>query len=353
MTYKNNKLIYFTLVLIVTLSTVVIAQTSINQSEVYAKAQQSYYDLIKKLNIPIIEIDLDKYNIETLEPKIIIDPNKEVEGAKYYLATTFSMLAHRDTLFIVDTRQNTILVSSFDGKIIKTIGREGSGPGEFRNPYCMIENKSYYFIFDQRNGRIQILNKKFKYVKSLPMSFLPGSRNIAANNSQLLINEKNSVPYEVTSYSLKNLALTKSDFIDKRFTFDLDLQKNNNRLYSMYIDASSDKYIAAVCSLVPYIFIFDNNGKPVYSIKYKSKKITELMQNNKAGSFWRLVNGINIKNNILFVHLHKKMFSFDMQKKSINKVYSLENIDSDTFTIYEKNLFLSFMDKVYRTDINY
>lgn len=355
----RNNLVYIILLIMSMFYKSIIAQytdplqkKSNNKNDVYAKAEQSYNNLIKKLNIPVIEIDIDRFSAESIEARIIIDPNKDIDKNKYFLASTYSMIVHKDSLFMLDFKQNAILISNFDGKIIKSIGREGRGPVEFKNPQFISENKNYFFVYDLGNGRIQIFNKKFKYLKSLPTSFFCNGRNLAANNDFLILNEKLTVPFDITSYSLKDLSLRKSNFIKQEFVFETDLKKGN-MLYGMVIDASTEKYITAVTSMLPYIFVFDNTGKPIYSIKYKSKQNNENMRSNTSGGYTMLINGIKIIKNNLFVLMPRKMIIYDLQKKAINKILSFDNIGAISFAVYEKTLFLATLDKVYKTDINY
>ena len=349
---KRSKNICILFMLLISISTDVIAQQYNKHEEAYAKAGQGYNELIKKLNIPVMEIDIDKTTAKPLVPKIIIDSDKEISKEKYFLAYVRSIIAHKDTLFIHDIHQNAIFISNYNGKIIKSIGREGRGPGEFKYPQYMSENKDYFFVYDIGNGRIQIFNKKLKYLKSLPAQFTPSGRNIGANKDYLILNEKIGVPFDITSYSLKDLSLKKSDLIDKNFVFNVDLQRANYT-YGMQIDASSDNYIVAAVSMHPYIFVFDNNGKPLYSLKYKSKKITELMRTNASGSFHTLVFRIKVISNQLFVLIPGEVIIIDLQKKAINKVYSLVNTEAFTFDIFKNTLFTATLNKICKVDIDY
>jgi hypothetical protein len=348
----RNKKAYLIIIIFMITSACALAQKSIKYDDVYNKAEESFKGVIKKLNIPVKEIDIDRVTAKPLEPKIIIDPDKSGENEKYYLAYTKSIIAHRDSLFIADCNQNTIFIANYDGKIIKSIGREGRGPGEFKYLQYMAENKNYFFAYDVGNQRVQIFNKKFKYLKSLPAQFTPSGRGIAANKDYLILNEKGAVPFDITSYSLKGLSLKKSNFIDKNFAFNVDLQRANFT-YGMQIDASSENYTAAAVSMHPYIFIFDKNGNALYSIKYEGKRINEMKRKNIPGHFVMSALGIKIIKNKLFVLTPGKMFIYDLERRSINKVYSLLETDAYTFGIFENTLFTAALGKVYKSYIEY
>ena len=58
-------------------------------------------------------------------------------------------------------------ISVFDrsGKFLRTIGRTGTGPGEFRTPHALeFDSQGRLIVADRHNHRIQILTKEGKYV---------------------------------------------------------------------------------------------------------------------------------------------------------------------------------------------
>ena len=69
-------------------------------------------------------------------------------------------------IYILDSRDNDIKVFKKEGTFIKCMGREGSGPGEFKRPWMLglIEDKIY--VADTGNRRIQVLSKNGEYLRS-------------------------------------------------------------------------------------------------------------------------------------------------------------------------------------------
>ena len=58
-------------------------------------------------------------------------------------------------------------ISVFDrtGKFLRTIGKTGTGPGEFRTPHAIVfDSQGRLIVADRHNHRIQILTKEGKYV---------------------------------------------------------------------------------------------------------------------------------------------------------------------------------------------
>ncbi len=59
-------------------------------------------------------------------------------------------------------------ISVFDksGKLLRTIGRTGAGPGEFRTPHALeFDSKGRLIVADRHNHRIQVLTKDGKFVR--------------------------------------------------------------------------------------------------------------------------------------------------------------------------------------------
>jgi len=58
-------------------------------------------------------------------------------------------------------------ISVFDknGKFIRSFGKAGTGPGEFRTPHALVwDSQGRLIVADRHNHRIQILNKEGKYI---------------------------------------------------------------------------------------------------------------------------------------------------------------------------------------------
>lgn len=61
-------------------------------------------------------------------------------------------------LYIADFQSNSILSIRMDGTDPRTIGRAGSGPGEFRFPWALAVSHDTLRVYDMGNGRVQILD---------------------------------------------------------------------------------------------------------------------------------------------------------------------------------------------------
>jgi len=70
-------------------------------------------------------------------------------------------------IWVVETRAHRVSVLNPEGKLIRRIGRRGSGPGEFNYPtFIWIDKSGNIYIVDSMNFRLQIFNKKGAFVSS-------------------------------------------------------------------------------------------------------------------------------------------------------------------------------------------
>lgn len=63
-----------------------------------------------------------------------------------------------ERIFIADARGRQVLSVSFDGTEPLTIGREGSGPGEFLQPRRIFATSDSLFVYDGRHERVMIFD---------------------------------------------------------------------------------------------------------------------------------------------------------------------------------------------------
>jgi hypothetical protein len=79
-------------------------------------------------------------------------------------------------VYIADHGANHIKVFGADGRFMKTIGREGEGPGEFLGPEFVEIGAGRIYVWESMSRRISVLDAEGKYLASA--SFTPGSFGI-------------------------------------------------------------------------------------------------------------------------------------------------------------------------------
>jgi hypothetical protein len=76
-------------------------------------------------------------------------------------------------VYVADYDANHIKVFSSDGKFIKTIGRQGEGPGEFQGPEFIEIGGGRIYVWEAMNRRISILDSEGRSLGTTPFS--PGA----------------------------------------------------------------------------------------------------------------------------------------------------------------------------------
>lgn len=82
-----------------------------------------------------------------------------VEGEdEYILGNVSGIVVGDQRIFVLDTQVPTVRVYDLDGQHLMDIGREGGGPGEFRQPRSIAIDpvKGHLYVRDRRNGRINV-----------------------------------------------------------------------------------------------------------------------------------------------------------------------------------------------------
>jgi hypothetical protein len=76
-----------------------------------------------------------------------------------------------------------ILKYTPQGKLIKTIGKRGSGPGEFNGPHALaFDSKGRLFVGDRSNNRTQILDQEGTFIADWPQFSRPSGLFIDRND---------------------------------------------------------------------------------------------------------------------------------------------------------------------------
>ena len=92
-------------------------------------------------------------------------------------------------IFIADGHgsNNRIVKFSKDGKFIKSWGKTGYAPGEFRVPHCInMDKRGRLFVCDRSNARIQIFDQDGKYLARWTQFGMPSGIAFSVNDEDLI-----------------------------------------------------------------------------------------------------------------------------------------------------------------------
>lgn len=111
-----------------------------------------------------------------------------------------AMACDRDGVYVLDAGDADIKVFAPDGAFLRSVGRKGSAPGEFRMPADIDVHDGRLYVADSGNRRIQVLDRRGVYlrgfgVKQMPWKVLAldGERTIVAHLASGLSNPEKMV----------------------------------------------------------------------------------------------------------------------------------------------------------------
>jgi len=94
--------------------------------------------------------------------------DKSLPEGKFFSGITDIAVDKSDAIYACDYKASNIKKFNSKGEFVKTIGKEGQGPGDFQSPSKIEVVQDRLFVWEARNMRISILNLDGDYIKSIP-----------------------------------------------------------------------------------------------------------------------------------------------------------------------------------------
>lgn len=316
------------------------------------------YFLTHLLNIPslsTIESIIEKKLPHYIKKRMIVPPTYEIENYSNPLSTLnypshISADSVNNRLFISDTGNNRIIVTSTEGEIVKIIGSGEIGllngnfnDSKFFGPRGTVLNENLLYIADSDNKLIRIANFDTNHVTSLEPSFT--SANISFGESDIfypydieiydkhiyitcpIVGElykinlatlkltdafetKNTVSYPTALYvSENNLHIldskkTRLFSVEKKATYLNSNQSTKPPSLTLTIQDISPYYSSDIISDTNYFYILDSEFSSISRIKKRSKYSEDFYRTdgsrnhnlNGAKSFAKIGSKIYIAN---------------------------------------------------------
>jgi len=102
-----------------------------------------------------------------------------VEGGPIEFASIRSVLLDSaGTLIVVDDRNRTVVEFDSTGTFVRQIGRDGAGPGEYRQPYSVAWLQGNLAVLDPGNPRLALFNRSSGWITSWPVQPVTGDQVI-------------------------------------------------------------------------------------------------------------------------------------------------------------------------------
>lgn len=122
----------------------------------------------------------------TFQIKLVSIVPDEKNNEEFFLVHPLCLAEANGSILISDQPQSQIYQLNLEGRLIRTIGKRGQGPGEFGNQSTIASNGKQIFVEDQGNRKVQILSMEGKFQSQFRQAllwryFLPVGNHLLAN----------------------------------------------------------------------------------------------------------------------------------------------------------------------------
>lgn len=141
------------------------------------KIKKEYTSLIEETQndlFPVLNLD-DSVDNTVYEEELLDDGNdtyqKEIwnmRGKK--LKMPAGLLCRENDLIIVDKGNDSLIVSDYEGNMVRSVGNTGNGALEFMTPTGIALYEDKIYVIDSGNQRIQILSQELEYIEEIKIS---------------------------------------------------------------------------------------------------------------------------------------------------------------------------------------
>ena len=134
----------------------------------------------------------EKYPITTIEYKEedrIVD---EIDLTKAGIKLLAEFRATENEIVVLDQEDNNIKVIDWEGNLLKSVGKLGSGNMEFKIPTAFFFDQAdkLYYILDNGNRRIVVIDEDFNFVKNIEVKTFKDKWNSDIFDSIVLYKDK-------------------------------------------------------------------------------------------------------------------------------------------------------------------
>ncbi len=219
-----------------------------------------------------------------------------------YFQNPRGIVVHTDgRIYISDSSANNIKMISPEGKLIKVIGQEGQGPGDFNSPAFIAISRDRLIVWESMNRRFSILDMDGKFIKSakiddevgrpIKMRSLPDGRLVVLTETLVDIDKKPTQLFRLFLLS-SDLEIIKTLYSHKLRR--IKLITDPMRVYvpqpytpNIHWDITSDGRITLGCSDLYDIEVHDPDRGRLFSFshEYAPVKIIDADKNNHFSIF--------------------------------------------------------------------
>ena len=148
------------------------------------------------------------------------------------LKNPWDVAVHQGEVLVADSGNHRVAVFSQDGKLIRTIGSQGTGPGQLKYPTGVaISPDGELYVSDSNNGRVQVLTPQGAYIREFGKGQLGNQHKLlfSADKHVLVADQCN---YRVAVFNQDGALV--SSLPCAQHPFGLAVDKNENLLVACY-----------------------------------------------------------------------------------------------------------------------
>ena len=143
----------------------------------------------------------------------------------------FGICVSQSKVFVAQLLGHCINMYELEGKLIKSVGSEGNGEAQFKNPRGLdvSDRNNNIYVCDCYNHRIQILTEELKYHSMLGIGLLKYPRDVKVTRDRVLVLADNPCMFVFNSdHVLTNRLITRGVGKQTRnpHCFDIDIEYN-------------------------------------------------------------------------------------------------------------------------------
>ncbi|HEV2148668.1 MAG TPA: 6-bladed beta-propeller [Longimicrobiaceae bacterium] len=197
-------------------------------------------------------------------------------------------------LYIVDAKDKSVKVFDSSGRLIRRIGREGSGPGEFKDPLAVAFGDERMYVVDPSAGkRISLFGFDGRFVEMMESNIPTAPVSIAATGDLvftmggLSITDPERQGWDVMSViTASGEKVGQGCVMDPRYLASSKRDGMIGRFDFGAVSAREDR-VYCIQTITPVVQVMDRSGKPARQIRlappfYTAPEDRDAVLNQKA-----------------------------------------------------------------------
>ncbi|NOR45952.1 MAG: 6-bladed beta-propeller [Candidatus Delongbacteria bacterium] len=186
----------------------------------------------------------------------------------------------KGNIYVLDSRLASITIFDKNGNFLKSIGRKGTGPGEFKLPWQMIILNDTLYVSDNASSQLSVFENKFNFIRNFTLGnnntlivMIPIDSNsfISATQSWKVESEDT---YYVNTTTLRDSKFKIVKILNEKIGKYVGQNTNFGDYTTAYCVGKENIYIGTNSINEYSIDVLDLNGQQKYRMNKDFRKIT-------------------------------------------------------------------------------